>query len=160
MKISVKTSICALVPLGFVCILASGAALAQSTDPIAWRPDGLLISNAPSPLPQFIQQDLGRSPRGWRMNRDDDDEPDHDAGRGGGPAARGQGAQGQGSPGRMRPDMMGPGMMALGGARFHMRKGDAEIDVRCPADVRMGDCVEAIGKMIDRLGAMGAGAPH
>ena len=147
MKISVKTSICALVPLGFVCILASGAALAQSTDPIAWRPDGLLISNAPSPLPQFIQQDLGRSPRGWRMNRDDDDEPDLDAGRGGGPAARGQGAQGQGGPGRMRPDMMG-------------RRGDAEIDVRCPADVRMGDCVEAIGKMIDRLGAMGAGAPH
>ena len=169
MKISVKTSICALFTLGFGWTLASGAALAQSTDAIAWRPDGLRISNAPSPLPQFIQQDLGRSPRGWRMNRDEDDEQDqdhdHDASPGGGPAARGPRAQGQGGPGRMRtdmmrPNMMGPGMMALGGARFHMRRGDSEIDVRCPADVRMSDCVEAIGKMLDRLGAMGAGAPR
>ena len=166
MKSSAKTSICALFTLGFGCTLASGAALAQSTAPIAWRPDGLLISNAPSPLPQFIQQDLGRGPRGWRMNRDEDDEQDHDDGHSGGPAARGPGAQGQeGGPGRMRsdmmrPNMMGPGMMALGGARFHMRKGDSEIDVRCPADVRMNECVEAISKMLDRLGAMGTGSPR
>ena len=169
MKISAKTSVCALFTLGLGWTIASGAALAQSADPIAWRPDGLLISNAPSPLPQFIQQDLGRSSRGWRMNRDEDDEQDHhdgrDAGRSGGPASRGPGPQWQGGPGRMhsdmmRPNMMGPGMMALGGARFHLRKGDAEIDVRCPADVRMSDCVEAISKMLDRLGSLGAGAPR
>ena len=89
------------------------------------------------------------------MNRDEDDEQDH----------HGHDTTGSGGPGRMRtdmmrPNMMGPGMMALGGARFHMRRGDSEIDVRCPADVRMSDCVEAIGKMLDRLGAMGAGAPR
>ena len=111
--------------------------MAQTPDPVAWRPDGLLIAKALSPLPQFIQLDPGRGPRGWRMNRDEDADQDQD--RGGG---------------------MRPGMMALGGARFHMRKGDSEIDVRCPADVRMGDCVEAISKMIDRLGAMGTGAPR
>ena len=162
MKINAKTSIGALFVLGFGSALVAGGAVAQTPGPVAWRPDGLLISEALSPLPQFIQQDLGRGPRGWRMNRDEDanqdQDHDHDAGRGGGPAAGRQGAQG--GPGGMRPNMMGPGMMALGGARFHMRKGDAEIDVRCPADVRMGDCVEAIGKMLDRLGAMGAGAPR
>ena len=164
MKTSAKTSICALFILGFGWTLAAGEALAQSTDPVAWRPDGLLISNALSPLPQFIQQDLGRGPRGWRMNRDEDEEQDHgdghDAGRSGGPAAQGQGGPGRMRSDMVRPNMMGPGMMALGGARFHLRKGDSEIDVRCPADVRMSDCVEAISKMLDRLGSLGAAAPR
>ena len=151
MKINPKTSIGALFCLGIGSALVAGGAMAQTPDPVAWRPDGLLIAKALSPLPQFIQLDPGRGPRGWRMNRDEDADQDQD--RGGGSAAGRQGAQG--APGGMRP-----GMMALGGARFHMRKGDAEIDVRCPADVRMGDCVEAISKMIDRLGAMGTGAPR
>jgi len=160
MKINTKTSIGALFVLGFGSALAAGGAVAQTPDPVAWRPDGLLIHEALSPLPQFIQQDFGRGPRGWRMNRDEDSDQDHDydhdAGRGGGPVAGRQGG-----PGGMRPDMMmRPGMMALGGARFHMRKGDSEIDVRCPADVRMNECVEAISKMLDRLGAMGTGSPR
>jgi hypothetical protein len=167
MKINAKTSIGALFVLGFGSALVAGGALAQTSGPVAWRPDGLMLSEALSPLPQFIQQDLGRGPRGWRMNRDEDagqdHDDDHDAGRGGGPTAGRQGSQG--GPGGMRPDMMRPpmmgqGMMAMGGARFHMRRGDAEIDVRCPADVRMSDCVEAIGKMIDRLGALGSGVPR
>ncbi len=169
MKINAKTSIGALFVLGFGSALVAGGAVAQTPGPVAWRPDGLLISEGLSPLPQFIQQDLGRGQRGWRMNRDEDadqdqdHDDDHDAAHGGGPAAGRQGAEG--GPGGMRPDMMRPnmmrpGMMALGGARFHMRKGDSEIDVRCPADVRMNECVEAISKMIDRLGAMGAVAPR
>ena len=162
MKIHAKTCIGALFVLAFGSAVAAGGAVAQTLGPVAWRPDGLLMSEALSPLPQFIQQDLGRGPRGWRMNRDEDTRQDHDEdhnpGRGGGPAMGRQGAQG--APGGMRPDMMHPGMMAMGGARFHMRRGDAEIDVRCPADVRMSDCVEAIGKMIDRLGALGPGAPR
>ncbi len=166
MKIKAKSSVCAVLAVGLGSALALGGALAQTSDPIAWRPDGLLLSDAPSPLPQFIQQDLGRSQRGWRMNRDDDAGRDHDDGhdmrRGGGPAAGGQGDLGRMHPDMMRPppNMMGPGMMALGGARFHMRKGDAQIDVRCPVDVRMNDCVDAISKMLDRLGAMGSAAPR
>ena len=151
MKIHTKTSIGALFVLAFGSALAAGGAVAQTSGPVAWRPDGLLISEALSPLPQFIQLDPGRGPRGWRMNRDEDADQDQD--RGGGSAAGRQGAQG--APGGMRP-----GMMALGGARFHMRKGDSEIDVRCPADVRMNECVEAISKMLDRLGAMGTGSPR
>jgi hypothetical protein len=159
MKINAKTSICALFVLSFGSVLVAGGALAQTSAPVAWRADGPLLREALSPLPQFIQQDLGRGQRGWRLNRDDDAEQDHDDDhdmrRSGWP-----GAYGRAHADMMHPTRMGPGMMALGGARFHMRKGDSEIDVRCPADVRMNECVDAISKMLDRLGAMGAGAPR
>jgi hypothetical protein len=89
------------------------------------------------------------------MNRPEDGEPGRDGGRSGA-----QEAHERMRPEMMRPHGMGPGTMAMGGARFHMRKGDTEIDVRCPADVRMSDCVEAIGKMIDHLGPPGSGAPR
>jgi len=58
----------------------------------------------------------------------------------------------------MAGGMPGSAMMGQGGARFHMRKGDAAIDAHCPADVRLNECVEAIGRVLDRLGAMGAGS--
>lgn len=161
-EISRKSAFCALAVLAFGLALTAGGAQAQQAEPVAWRADGLVTPEAPAPLPQFIQQDLGRGawdrdpgPRGWRMNRPEEDEHRHDGGRSGGPES-----SGRMRPDMMRPPMMGPGMMAMGGARFHMRRGDAEIDVRCPADVRMSDCVEAIGKMIDRLGALGSGAPR
>jgi hypothetical protein len=131
---------------GFGCTLAVSGALAQTSDVAAWRPSGPTIADAPSPIPQFVQQDMSRGGpdrdrlRGGRMNRDDDE--DRDAGRGLG----------------MIRHPMAPGMMALGGARFYMRKGDAAIDVRCPSDVRLNDCVDAIGRVLDRLGAMGAGS--
>ena len=157
-KIKAKSALCTLAALGLGGVLAAGGAQAQTAEAVAWRADGLGISDKPSLLPQFIQQDLGRGAwdrdagsRGWRMNRPEEGESGRDGA--------------QEAPDRMRPDLMrphgmGPGMMAMGGARFHMRKGDAEIDVHCPADVRMSDCVEAIGKMIDRLGPPGSGAPR
>ena len=164
MKIHTKISIGALFVLGFGSALFVGGAVAQTSAPVAWRADGPVLRDALSPLPQFIQQDLGRGQRGWRLNRDEDAEQDHDDDhdmrRGGGPALGGPGAQGRMHSDMMRPHTMGPGMMALGGARFHMRKGDSKIDLRCPADVRMNECVDAISKMLDRLGAVGAGAPR
>ena len=145
--------------IGFT--LTCGGALAQVPDVAAWRPDGPGIAQVPSPMPQFIQQDLGRSgsdrdraPRGRRMNRDeDDDRAPGDGGRRAGPMS---GGLPEGHP-AMRPPMMGGGMMAAGGARFHLRKGDSEIDVRCPSDVRLSECIDAIGRVLDRVGAMGAG---
>jgi len=140
--------------LGFGLVCAASGALAQTPDPAAWRPLGPGIGDAPFSLPQFIQQDLGRGgfapdrgPRSGRMNRDDDDDDSGqggDGGRMGGPLVWRHGGR--------------PSMMASGGARFHMRKGDAGIDVSCPSDVRLAECVDAIGRVLDRLGAMGAGS--
>ncbi len=151
-----------LLALGFGLLLSAGGALAQSPDAAVWRLQGAGIAAAPAPLPQFIQQDLGRggadrdrAPRGWRMNRDEDE--DHDQPRSAGRAGAASGGPPEGHPGP-HPSMMGGGMMSFGGARFHMRRGDSEIDVRCPADVRMSECVEAIGRMLDRLGAIGGGS--
>ena len=153
-----------LLPLGFALLLSAGGAMAQSPDAAVWRLQGPGIATTPTPLPQFIQQDLGRdgadrdrAPRGWRMNRDEDE--DRDQPRSGGHAGPASGGMPEGHPAMHHP-MMGA-MMMSGGARFHMRRGDSEIDVRCPSDVRMSECVEAIGRMLDRLGAMGGagGAP-
>ena len=132
--------------------LAASGALAQTPDAAVWRPHGASISDAPSPIPQFIQQDMGRNRDRGRMNRDDD--VDRDEAGGGGRAGAASGPLARGHAG-MRPSM--GGMMGLGGARFQMRKGDAAIDVRCPSDVSLNECVEAIGRMLDRLGAMGSG---
>jgi len=170
--------------IGFGCALAASsallgsAALAQTLDVAAWRAHEPAIADSVSPSPQLVQQDSGRGgpdrdrmPRGPRMDRGYDE--DHDYGRGREPMGGPPGGGPEGRPGMMRPPMgpgmmgqgmigqgmMGHGMMASGGARFHMRKGDAVIDVRCPADVRLNECVDAIGRMLDRLGAMGSGGP-
>ena len=147
--------------LGFGCVLAASGALAQAPDVAAFLPFGSGIAAGPSPLPQFIQQDLGRSgvdrdrgPRGDRMDRDDDD--DRPQGREGWRARGPMGGLPEGRPGMMRPPGA-LGMMAHAGARFHMRKGDAAIDVRCPSDVRLNECVDAIGRVLDRLSGMGTG---
>ncbi len=152
MKIRLKISLIHC----FGAALAVSSAVAQTPDAAVWRPNGGSIAHRPSPIPQFIQQDMfsqqevgrnrdmDRMPPGSRMHRDEDDDRDEAGG----------GGRAQGHPG-MRPPM--GGMMGLGGARFQMRKGDAAIDVRCPSDSSLNDCVEAIGRMLDRLGAMGSG---
>jgi hypothetical protein len=43
-----------------------------------------------------------------------------------------------------------------GGASFRFRRGDARIDIRCPADESLKTCVDAAGMLIDRIGKMGA----
>jgi hypothetical protein len=48
-------------------------------------------------------------------------------------------------------------MEHAGGARFHLRRGDSEVSVRCPADTQLNDCIDAIGRVLDRLNASGLG---
>jgi len=144
--------------------LASSGAVGQTPDAAVWRSRGPGIADALSSIPQFIQQDMGRnrdrdrmSP-GSHMNRDEDDDRDEPGGGGRAGAAHGApaGPLAQGHPGMW--SSMG-GMMGLGGARFQRRKGDAAIDVRCPSVISLNECVDAIGRMLDRLGAMGSGGP-
>ncbi|HZD91115.1 MAG TPA: hypothetical protein VE224_13525, partial [Pseudolabrys sp.] len=70
--------------------------------------------------------------------------------------------------GQMGPWMMGgqwgrPGWMGHGGwhdhnlargARFIFRRGNALIDIRCPADQSVNDCVGAAGVLIDKIERM------
>jgi hypothetical protein len=151
--------------LGCGFTLAASCALAQAPDVAARWTVEPVIADALTPFPLLVQQETGRSgldrdrgPRGGRMSQDEDDHPDQ------GRSDRRPGwlPGGPRDPGMMRPPMAGgmPGsaMMGQGGAHFHMRKGDAAIDAHCPADVRLNECVEAIGRVLDRLGAMGAGS--
>ena len=48
-----------------------------------------------------------------------------------------------------------------GGARFHFQHGDSRIDIRCPAQQDLGECVDAAEKLLDKLAAMkqDAGTP-
>ena len=155
-----------LLILSFSAAIFAGESFAQTPDAAVWRPNGPRIAEPLSPIPQFIQHEMGwgrdrdRTPSGARMNRDEDDDRDEarDHGRAGTLSGGASGPLAQGHQ-VMRPSM--GGMMGFGGARFHLRKGDAAIDVRCPSDTRFNDCVEAIGRLLDRLGAMGAGSgPH
>jgi hypothetical protein len=81
-------------------------------------------------------------------------------GRMGGMGAGGVGSGGMG-PGGMRD--MSPGMMRMHmrmmgmherGARFKLKRGDSEIDIRCPAGENITSCIDAVGKLMDRLQAM------
>jgi hypothetical protein len=42
-------------------------------------------------------------------------------------------------------------MRAAGGARFHFARGNARIDVRCPADEDVRVCVRAAGELLDKI---------
>jgi hypothetical protein len=62
--------------------------------------------------------------------------------------------------------MMGRRMGMMGmmgarerGARFHFKRGDATIDIRCPADQDVGACVNAASKLIDKIATMGGEHP-
>lgn len=59
--------------------------------------------------------------------------------------------------GRMGPMQRQRMMMrALGGARFHFRRGNARIDVRCSVQEDMQACVRAAGELIDKIGELDA----
>lgn len=75
--------------------------------------------------------------------------------------------------GRMGPWMMGPharGMMGYRpgwrrfhhhsrGARFTFTNGKSRVDIRCPANQSLKDCVEAAGTLIDKVARMGPPPP-
>ena len=148
-----------MLTLSLSATILAGQAVARTPDAAAWRPNGPEVAD--SPIPLFIQQEMGRfrdgdrRPPGARTGRDGgddrDDLPGH--GRAGGMSAGPVDPLAQGHP-MMRPPMKG--MAGSGGARFFMRKGDAAIDVRCPPDVRLDECVGAIGRVLDRLNATSA----
>lgn len=52
--------------------------------------------------------------------------------------------------------MMGM-MMRPRGAHFRFRRGDARIDIQCPARESLQNCVEAAGELIDKVSRLG---PH
>ncbi len=149
--------------IGFACALVAGAsgALAQTADPAVWRPLAQATTEAGPPTLQLIQQDRGgadrdRMRRGERPNRDEDDDDDGYMGGPGGawrPGMLRQG-MGQGMGQGMRQSMMSN---ALGGTRIHLRRGDSAVSMRCPTDVRLNDCIDAVGRLLDRLSTMGTG---
>jgi len=151
-----------LLILSFSSAISATNAFAQAPDMAVWRPHGPMIADSPSPIPRFIQQDIGpirdsdRVAPGSRMNQDEDGDQAHapDHGRAGAPVGGSMGSHASG-PSGMQPSA--GGMMAHEGARFHLRKGDATLDVHCPSETRFNECVEATGAMLDRLGGRGTG---
>jgi hypothetical protein len=52
-------------------------------------------------------------------------------------------------------------MFRRGGARFQFSKGDAHIDIRCPQNETLQDCVDAASRLIDKVHSLepGSAAP-
>ena len=62
---------------------------------------------------------------------------------------------------RERPHMglMGRAMMfSRGGARFQFSKGDAHIDIRCPQNETLQNCVDAASRLIDKVHSLEPGS--
>jgi hypothetical protein len=151
--------------VGCLLLLATGASAAPSAVP------------ATDANPLIVQvQDRGdrfdRSDRGWsrdrdrdqrRWSRDDDDDDGQSDGRGPGGSAMGLSGRGDQGHGHQHMMMMHKQMMGhAGGAHFHLRRGDSEIRVRCPADTQLNECIDAISRMLDRLSSSnlgGSGSP-
>ena len=53
--------------------------------------------------------------------------------------------------GRDRWRDMGPMMRRGGGARFQFSRGDAHIDIRCPQNESLQNCVQAASQLIDKV---------
>ena len=95
---------------------------------------------------------------------DDDDDDEMPYGRGAERSGAGSGGmdmhrgmrQGMGS--RITPDMMRMHMRMMGaqarGARLSLKRGDSQIDIRCPGNENIAACVDAVGKLMDRVQAM------
>lgn len=58
---------------------------------------------------------------------------------------------------RMERMMMWHAMHAKEGASFKLERGDNKIEVRCPANQPMKDCVAAAGTLLDKVASMHAG---
>lgn len=49
-------------------------------------------------------------------------------------------------------------MARLGGARFQFTRGDALIDIRCPRNETLQDCVDAASRLIDKVHSLEQGS--
>ena len=61
--------------------------------------------------------------------------------------------------GRDRWRDMGPMMRRGGGARFRFSRGDAHIDIRCPQNESLQNCVLAASQLIDKVQSLTPGPP-
>jgi hypothetical protein len=59
--------------------------------------------------------------------------------------------------GRDRWRDMGPMMRRGGGARFQFSRGDAHIDIRCPENESLQNCVQAASQLIDKVHSLTPG---
>jgi hypothetical protein len=118
---------------------SSGASPATSS-PEAARPGTQIQRDRPS--------DQGRP------NLADDNEDMRGGGRWGSRMeGRHDGERGAGMP-------MGSAMMQMmrehhaTGARFYLRRGDSALSIRCPAGEPLNNCIDAAGRLIDKLQAI------
>lgn len=158
-------------PLAMVCALLGATALV----PVAYAQTtgGSTTEISPSTSSQDTT-----SRREWRSSRDDDErygaagardsanrsyaEEEDDVDQDGTSARRGSGMSRGMSGGMMDPDMMRMHMRMMRahhsgdgnrGARLRLKRGDSSIDIRCPARENIATCVDAVGKLMDRLQA-------
>jgi hypothetical protein len=72
-------------------------------------------------------------------------------------------SEGRQSDGRMdrggdRWRFMAAMMARRGGARFQFSRGDARIDIRCPQNEALQDCVDAASRLIDKVHSLEPGS--
>ncbi len=51
-------------------------------------------------------------------------------------------------------------MFRRGGARFQFSKGDAHIDIRCPQNETLQNCVDAASRLIDKVHSLASASPE
>ncbi len=156
--------------LALVCALLGATALAPAS--FAQSPAGALPFPAeagPSTAaPDRGDRFDGRSPSHDTAGRPDANHDDDEGEDDGSPATSGGGygrARGMsagradaGQMDRMNPDQMRKHMHRRGGqphgAQLKLQRGDAQIDIRCPSNETIAACVDAVGKLMDRLQSM------
>ena len=113
------------------------------------------------------KEDESLSPRSQNSQYENENDDDDDMMSSGDHRRHGAGAGGmdhggkhqsmhQGMRQRMaREGMGGMGMMhAPSGARLSLKRGESQISIRCPANENIAACVDAVGKLMDRVQAL------
>lgn len=109
-----------------------------------------LLLTSISPVSSFAQQN---DENGYQQSRGDGYQPSRDEGYGMRHGGDRYGRMDYGSD-RWR-DMMNR-MSRRGGARFQFSRGNAYIDIRCPRNDSLQDCVEAASRLIDKVHSLAA----
>ncbi len=125
---------------------AGSPVLAQSINPD--RMDRLESTQSSSGREQAFGKDNsqpGTSGQGWSDREDWRDRHSGDDGR---RSMRGEGDGRWGAMWRMHQSMIS------GAAHFHLRRGDAVMDIRCPENDSLQACVTAAGQLLDKIAAM------